>query len=188
MHDVVLDEGFCKWTSCGPYFLVKLWLRMQIKTNRSRNAHDHNYNVRQKRALDKSSKNAKLCGWYRQTFPVCTAEPNEVVCPCITSHHSFRSRNFIHIQTPSKPRSPMPNARVLRDIKARKGFSAKEIARRAYLFIARNETLPPQLRHRAQLQLNTFDRYARPSTVKNRCIESGRGRGIIGEFGLSRVG
>ncbi|KAF7776081.1 hypothetical protein Agabi119p4_4474 [Agaricus bisporus var. burnettii] len=80
----------------------------------------------------------------------------------------------------------MPNARVLRDIKARKGFSAKEIARRAYLFIARNETLPPQLRHRAQLQLNTFDRYARPSTVKNRCIESGRGRGIIGEFGLSR--
>lgn len=81
----------------------------------------------------------------------------------------------------------MPNARVIRDIKARHGVRANEIARRAYLFVARNETLSPQVRHHAQLQLNTFERYTRPTTVKNRCVESGRGRGIISEFGLSRV-
>jgi len=61
-----------------------------------------------------------------------------------------------------------------------------EIARRAYLFVARNESLEPQVRHHAQLQLNTFGRYTRPSTVKNRCVESGKGRGIISEFGLCR--
>jgi small subunit ribosomal protein S14 len=72
-------------------------------------------------------------------------------------------------------------------MKARRGFAANEIVRRAYLYIARNETLPPQARHQAQLQLNSFDRYTRPTTVKNRCIESGKGRGIISEFGLSRV-
>ncbi|KAF9779477.1 hypothetical protein BJ322DRAFT_1012998 [Thelephora terrestris] len=75
---------------------------------------------------------------------------------------------------------------VLRDIKARKGVAANEIARRAYLFVARNQTLPPQVRYQAQLQLNTFGRYTRPTTVKNRCTESGRGRGIMSEFGLCR--
>lgn len=81
----------------------------------------------------------------------------------------------------------MPSARVLRDIKARKGVAAHEIIRRAYLMVARNETLSPQIRHHAQLQLNTFGRYTQPTTVRNRCHESGRGKGIISEFGLSRV-
>jgi small subunit ribosomal protein S14 len=81
----------------------------------------------------------------------------------------------------------MPNIRVLRDIKARNGVRANEIARRAYLYVARNQTLPPQVRHQAQLQLNTFGRYTRPTTVKDRCSETGRGRGIMSEFALCRV-
>lgn len=81
----------------------------------------------------------------------------------------------------------MPNIRVLRDIKARHGVQANEIARRAYLYVARNQSLPPQVRHQAQLQLNTFGRYTRPTTVKNRCSETGRGRGIMSEFALCRV-
>jgi small subunit ribosomal protein S14 len=82
---------------------------------------------------------------------------------------------------------PRPNIRVLRDIKARKGVAENEISRRAYLYVARNQTLPAQVRYQAQLQLNTFGRYTRPTTVKNRCTVTGRGRGIIGEFGLCRV-
>ncbi|KDQ64742.1 hypothetical protein JAAARDRAFT_64580 [Jaapia argillacea MUCL 33604] len=78
------------------------------------------------------------------------------------------------------------NIRVLRDIKARNGVFANEIARRAYLYVARDQRLPPQVRHQAQLQLNTFGRYTRPTTVKNRCSASGKGRGIIAEFGLCR--
>ena len=81
----------------------------------------------------------------------------------------------------------MPNARVLRDMKARLGVRENEILRRAYLYVARNQTLPAQVRFQAQLQLNTFGRYTRPTTVKNRCTETGRGRGVISEFGLCRV-
>ena len=81
----------------------------------------------------------------------------------------------------------MPNVRVLRDLKARHGVNANELLRRSYLYVARNQTLPPQVRFQAQLQLNTFGRYTRPTTVKNRCTETGKGRGIISEFGLSRV-
>ncbi|KAJ8468187.1 hypothetical protein ONZ45_g17339 [Pleurotus djamor] len=80
----------------------------------------------------------------------------------------------------------MPNIRVLRDIKARDLVKANEVARRAYLYVARNQALPPQVRHQAQLQLNSFGRYTRPTTVKNRCTETGRGRGIMSEFGLCR--
>lgn len=82
----------------------------------------------------------------------------------------------------------MTKIQVLRDIAARKGVAANEVLRRAYLYVARNQTLPTQIRYQAQLQLNTFGRYTRPTTVKNRCTATGRGRGIISEFGLCRVG
>ena len=81
----------------------------------------------------------------------------------------------------------MPSIRVLRDIKARHGVNANEITRRAYLYVARNQNLPPQVRYQAQLQLNQFPNNSRPAAVRNRCIETGRGRGIINEFGLCRV-
>jgi small subunit ribosomal protein S14 len=79
------------------------------------------------------------------------------------------------------------NIWTVRDMKARQGVKDNEVIRRAYLYVARNQSLPPQIRYQAQLQLNTFGKYTRPSSVKNRCVESGRGRGIIGEFGLCRV-
>ncbi|THH06212.1 hypothetical protein EW145_g4234 [Phellinidium pouzarii] len=79
-----------------------------------------------------------------------------------------------------------PNVRVVRDMKARQGVKDNEILRRAYLYVARNQTLPAQVRYQAQLQLNTFNKYTRPTTVKNRCFATGRGRGIMSEFGLCR--
>ena len=101
-------------------------------------------------------------------------------------------RVLLQVLSPSptrlhRPKRAMTKIGVLRDIKARQGVAANEIARRAYLYVARNQTLPPQVRYQAQLQLNTFGRYTRPTTVKNRCTESGRGRGIMSEFGLCRV-
>ena len=77
--------------------------------------------------------------------------------------------------------------RIVRDMKARQAVKDNEIVRRAYLYVARNQNLPPQVRFQAQLQLNTFSRQTAPSSVKGRCVESGRGRGVIREFGLSRV-
>ena len=43
----------------------------------------------------------------------------------------------------------MANIRILRDIKARHGVNANEITRRAYLYVARNQSLPPQVRYQA---------------------------------------
>ncbi|KZT62385.1 glucocorticoid receptor-like (DNA-binding domain) [Calocera cornea HHB12733] len=80
----------------------------------------------------------------------------------------------------------MPNIRILRDVAVRKGVKAHEVARRAYLACARNQALEPAVRYQAQLQLNNFGRYTRPTVVRNRCTVSGKGRGVIGEFGLSR--
>ena len=82
---------------------------------------------------------------------------------------------------------PKPNARILRDLSAREVVKQNEVARRAYLYVARNQALPPQVRYQAQLQLNNFGLRTRPSCVRNRCTESGKGRGIINEFGLCRV-
>lgn len=93
----------------------------------------------------------------------------------------------LHLHPQLVLRGTMGKIRILRDIKARNGVNATEITRRAYLYVARNQTLPPQVRYQAQLQLNTFGKYTRPTTVKNRCTETGRGRGVIGEFGLCRV-
>ena len=107
----------------------------------------------------------------------------------LTSAHrifSRRSRVVCSVQTSHQLLDHM-NIRVLRDIAARNGVKNNEALRRAYLYVARNERLPPAVRYQAQLQLNSFGRYTRPTTVKNRCIESGRGRGIISEFRMCRV-
>lgn len=79
------------------------------------------------------------------------------------------------------------NIRNLRDLRARHAVKNSEIVRRAYIYVARNQSLPAHVRYQAQLQLNTFANNTRPTTVNNRCTESGRGRGIISEFGLCRV-
>lgn len=124
-------------------------------------------------------------------------ERNEIplLQPCRHSLYSFGEGHMVflnhdHIWRSLSPVKTllviMPNARVLRDIKARNVVKASEVLRKAYLCVARNETLSPQVRHQAQLQLNTFGKYTRPTTVKNRCTESGRGRGVISEFALCR--
>lgn len=80
-----------------------------------------------------------------------------------------------------------PNARVLRDMATRQAVQSNELVRRAFKYIARNTTLPQKVRHQAQLQLNQFPNKTRPVAVSNRCTETGRGRGVISEFGLCRV-
>lgn len=69
----------------------------------------------------------------------------------------------------------------------RQSVTSHELLRRAFKYVARNTTLPFRVRHQAQLQLNQFPSSSRPVEVKERCIETGRGRGILTEFGLCRV-
>lgn len=68
--------------------------------------------------------------------------------------------------------------RNLRDQRKRESAKRFEVERRAYLFVARNTSLPATVRHKAQLGLNALNNgEGRLTAVKNRCIETGRGRG-----------
>lgn len=78
-------------------------------------------------------------------------------------------------------------SQMLRDAAVRMAASSSEIQRRALLAIARNTSLEASVRHRAQLGLGNMDTKGRTCRVKNRCMETGRGRGIMSEFGLCRV-
>jgi small subunit ribosomal protein S14 len=104
----------------------------------------------------------------------------------------------------------MGKAKTVADAARRQFVQSHEVLRRAYLLLARNETVPArvrslvspdsglciclyriQVRHQASLALasrNVFPPQAIPSRVKNRCIESGRGRGVLGkDIKLCRV-
>jgi small subunit ribosomal protein S14 len=70
--------------------------------------------------------------------------------------------------------------RIRRDQAKRVATHQSEIERRAYLAVARNTSLSSTIRHKAQLGLNALDDAGgRPSKVKSRCIETGRGRGVL---------
>ncbi|KAJ2709057.1 40S ribosomal protein mrp2, mitochondrial [Coemansia spiralis] len=77
-------------------------------------------------------------------------------------------------------------SRVLRDIQARRAVVSQELKRTLWRHLSRNTTLDPQVRMQAQLALSRTPREASPSAIKNRCIVTGRGRGIFNQWKLCR--
>lgn len=78
--------------------------------------------------------------------------------------------------------------RNLRDKNKRIKAADTEIERRAFLYIARNTSLPPTVRYKAQLGLNALnERAPGMDHIKDRCVLSGRGRGVLSRFKLCRV-
>ncbi|KAL8825642.1 MAG: hypothetical protein Q9191_004291 [Dirinaria sp. TL-2023a] len=59
--------------------------------------------------------------------------------------------------------------------------------RQALRYIIRNTTLPPRARAQAQLKLSQMHCYTRPTQIRNRCIEGGKGRGVLSDFRMARV-
>ena len=53
--------------------------------------------------------------------------------------------------------------------------------------ILRNNILPEVVQRRASAELACHPRDASITRVRNRCVQTGRGRGVVGEFGLSRM-
>ena len=43
------------------------------------------------------------------------------------------------------------------------------------------------MRAQAQLQLTQMHAYTRPTQIRNRCIEGGKGRGVLSDFRMARV-
>lgn len=43
------------------------------------------------------------------------------------------------------------------------------------------------MRAQAQLELSQMHCYTRPTQIRNRCIEGGKGRGVLRDFKMARV-
>ncbi|KAJ2306112.1 40S ribosomal protein mrp2, mitochondrial [Coemansia sp. RSA 2706] len=77
-------------------------------------------------------------------------------------------------------------SRIIRDIKARRAVVSQELERTVWRYLSRNTTMDPQIRMQAQLALSRTPREASPTAIKNRCIATGRGRGVINQWKLCR--
>ncbi|TVY85592.1 37S ribosomal protein, mitochondrial, partial [Lachnellula willkommii] len=58
--------------------------------------------------------------------------------------------------------------------------------RQALRYIIRNMSLPQRTRAQAQLQLAQMHCYTRATQIRNRCIEGGKGRGVLRDFKMTR--
>lgn len=77
---------------------------------------------------------------------------------------------------------------LVRQATRRAAAAENEVHRRALVSVARNTTLPAQVRHRAQLALNAHkDGQGRLGQVNSVCTETGKARGVIAKYGLCRV-
>ncbi|KAJ2401862.1 40S ribosomal protein mrp2, mitochondrial [Coemansia sp. RSA 2559] len=77
-------------------------------------------------------------------------------------------------------------SRVFRDMHARRAVVSKELERTIWRFMSRNTTLEPQIRMKAQMALKKTPREAAPTAIKNRCILTGRGRGVFNKWRMCR--
>ncbi|KAG5518787.1 hypothetical protein PMAC_002758 [Pneumocystis sp. 'macacae'] len=78
--------------------------------------------------------------------------------------------------------------RMLRDLRRRAAAAQAEVLRQALRHVVRNTALPAAARTEAQLQLAALPGDTRMARIRNRCIETGRGRGVLRDFRLCRVG
>lgn len=80
------------------------------------------------------------------------------------------------------------NLKAIRRDKHRRQTVAKYENDRLHLrAIVRNNILPEVVQRKAKLDLANQARDASITRVRNRCVQTGRGRGVVTEFGLSRM-
>ncbi|KAG5359061.1 37S ribosomal protein MRP2 [Yarrowia sp. C11] len=79
------------------------------------------------------------------------------------------------------------DAKVLKDNAIRHVSAQQEINRRALKSISQNTTLPMKQRIQAHLQLTSMPVFSNIHAARARCVETGRGKGVIKEFKLCRT-
>jgi small subunit ribosomal protein S14 len=80
----------------------------------------------------------------------------------------------------------MNKARLIKDYKKRKKISKKEIYRKFLKNIIKNKKLSNSLRLSASLNLQMFKKQSSLTQITNRCILTGRARGVLKNFKISR--
>lgn len=81
----------------------------------------------------------------------------------------------------------MKKSLLVRDKKRRFLFKKYEIRRIVYKMLLCNKNLTLVERRCFEYLLNSLPRNSSPVRIRNRCILTGRGRGVIRHFRLSRI-
>ena len=76
---------------------------------------------------------------------------------------------------------------VQRDLKRRKLYSKYKGKREKLLAIAKDKSLSAEERFEARLKLAQLPRNSSKNRIRNRCLITGRPRGVYRKFGLSRT-
>ena len=74
-----------------------------------------------------------------------------------------------------------------KDDMRRRAFVKHEAKRRQYKLIIENQSLSPEQRAEAVLLLNKVPRHSSLVRVRNRCVLTGRSRGMLRRWRLSRI-
>jgi small subunit ribosomal protein S14 len=79
-------------------------------------------------------------------------------------------------------------ARIKRDILRHESVSEFELQRMVYKALHRDQRLDMSLRLKAMMTLHSMNGYTRKSALKPRCVETGRGNGLMrGGWKISRI-
>ena len=78
-------------------------------------------------------------------------------------------------------------SRLEQDKKRRQLFSQYELKKLYYKFISYSNLLTIESKNYYTNQLTILPRNASISRIKNRCLISGRGRGVVSYYGVSRL-
>ena len=76
---------------------------------------------------------------------------------------------------------------IIRNEKRKKIHSLQKVTRENLIAIAKDQSLPFEDRLAAQIKLSTMSRDGSKSRQRNRCSLSGRPRGNLRKFGMSRI-
>lgn len=79
------------------------------------------------------------------------------------------------------------SSRIQRDIVKRSNYNSLELYRNYVKSIANDQTLPYATRMDASIELGQLGKKGSVTTIKNRCIHTGRSRGVLKRFRLSRI-
>lgn len=77
--------------------------------------------------------------------------------------------------------------RNLKDVQKRALFSRVEHKRNILRAMLKDRTLPQHIRFHMSVELNSLPRNSIPTKIKNRCVQTGRSKGVCRLLKMSRI-
>lgn len=74
-----------------------------------------------------------------------------------------------------------------KDSAKRRAVQKLEIQRKCFKALIQNQSLPQKLRYEYILKLDALPKKSSPTQVVQRCVFSGRSRGVLRKFKMSRI-